>query len=160
VAATDPKFIIRSIVETYINGIPVTKDDNITPAYDLHLYERGPEDIKYLFFTVNADVVFFYGEPRVRSAREIQDVPVHYLMRYPVTVVTIDKHTPGFGPLVCTASIMQAKARTAIRAAIAGSAQSATPAYTLTIMEEQGRNERRAGFNVWSTPYFAEYMTG
>jgi len=81
-------------------------------------------------------------------------------MNYPVTVVTIDKRDPILGSIVCTATTMQAKARTTLRAAIAGAAQSASPAYTLTIREENGRNEWQAGINIWSTPYVIEYMTG
>jgi len=160
-ALTDPRYEIRvNVVMAYIALNPITKDDNLTAASILHIYERGPEDIKNLFYTDGYDVVFFYGEPRVRSAREIQDVPVHYLMIYPVTVVTVDKHDPPLGPLVCTATTMQAKARDTLRLAIAGAAQSATPAYTLTIRTEEGRNDWRGGINIWSTPYYIEYATG
>lgn len=160
-ALTDPRYEIRvNVVMAYIALNPITKDDNVTNASVLHIYERGPEDIKNLFYTDGYDVVFFYGEPRVRSARENQDVPVHFLMMYPVTVMTIDKHEPLLGPIVCTATTMQAKARTALHAAIAASAQSATPAYTLTVRTEDGKNDWRGGINVWSTPYFCEYMTG
>jgi len=65
-ATTDPRYEIRvNVVMAYIALNPITKDDNVTPANILHIYERGPEDIKNLFYTDNYDVVFFYGEPRV-----------------------------------------------------------------------------------------------
>ena len=155
-AEQDPRYYIKVIV----CDITLTKNDDITPASRLCEYERGPEDIKGIFFDEGYDVLMKFGEPQVRSERQIQDVPVHYLMTYPVTVITVDKRDPVLGVLVCTASTMQAKARTAIRAAVAASAQSATPAYTLTIMREQGKNEWSAGINVWSTVYYLEYMSG
>ena len=162
-ALTDPKYIILNIVRTYIAANPITEDDDVTNASVLCLYERGPEDLKDLFFVDDYDVLFFHGEPRVSSIRPIQDVPVHFLMDYPVTVVTVDKHDPILGVLECTASIMQAKARTAIRAAIAASAQTApgaTPAYTIMITGEQARNEWSAGLNIWNTQYTIRYTTG
>lgn len=158
-AASDPRYIIKNIVD----AITLTKDDGVTPATILHLYERGEENWKRLFFAEDYDVVFFYGEPRVRSIRPIQDVPVHFLMDYPITVVTVNKHDPPLGPIVCTATTMQAKARTALRnmvAAFAQTAAGATPAYTLMIQEERGKNEWSAGINVWSTPYTVRYTTG
>lgn len=161
-ALTDPKYIIKNIVDTYVVANPITKDDGLTNSSVLHIYERGEESWKRLFFDEGYDVIFFYGEPRVRSIRPIQDVPVHFLMDYPVTIVTVHKRTAG-GVLICTATTMQAKARTAIRAAIAASAQTApgvTPAYTMRITEERGKNEWSAGINIWSTPYIIHYMTG
>ena len=162
-AATDPRAIIKGIVQAYIVLNPITKDNGVTNSSVLHIYERGPEDIKNLFYDDNYDVVFFYGEPEETGIRKIQDVPVHFLMSYLVTVVTVDKHFPLLGPLVCTATTMQAKARTAIRAAAAGAAQSAvgaTPAYTLTVVRGRGKNEWRAGINIWSTPYTLLWTTG
>ena len=162
-ALTDPRYIIKNVVDTYITGTPITKDDGVTNATVLHIYERGEEPWKRLFFTEDYDVVFFYGGPRANSMRPIQDVPVHFLMDYPVTVVTVHKRDPATGALICTATTMQAKARTAMRAAIAASAQTAagvTPAYTITVTEERGKNEWSAGINIWSTPYIVKYTTG
>lgn len=158
-ATTDPRYIIKDIIDE----ITLTKDDDVTAASILHEYERGPEDIKHIFYTEGYDVLVKYGGPRVRSTREIQSKPVHYMMRYPVTVVTVDKHDPLLGTLVCTAPIMQAKARTALRNAVEGSAQSASgalPSYVLTVVEEQGKNEWRGGLNIWSTVYYVEYTSG
>ena len=162
-ATTDPKYLIKNIINVYVTANPITKDDGVAVSYDLHLYERGPEDLKYLFYTEDVDVLFLYGEPRVKSFRPIQDVPVHYMMSYPVTVVTVDKHAPPLGALVCTATTMQAKARTAMRAAIAASSQSAvaaTPAYTLRIISEDGDNMWGAGINLQRTKFILEWMTG
>lgn len=162
-ATLDPRFIIKNIVNVYVTANPVTKDDDVTTAYDLHLYERGPEDLKHLFFTEGVDVLFLYGEPRVRSIRPIQDVPVHYLMDYPVTVVTVDKHAPPLGALVCTSSTLQTKARAAIRVAVANSAQSAvgaTPAYTLMIETETGSNQWSGGLNLIKTEFILRWTLG
>jgi len=162
-AATDPKTIIRGIISAYITGTPLTKDDGVTNASDLHIFERGEENWKRLFFTEGFDIVFFYGEPRVGSIRPIQDVPVHFLMDYPVTVVTVNKHDPVLGGIVCTATTMQAKARTALRAAIAASAQTGaavTPAYTIRVTNEVSRNEWQAGLNIFHTTYTILYTTG
>lgn len=162
-ATTDPRYLIKEIIETYITANPITKDDDMNNASVVHLYERGPEDLKYLFYTEEYDVVFLYGDPRVRSVRQIQDVPVHFLMRYPVTVATVDKHAPMFNGLECTAVVMQAKARTAVRDAVADSAQSDagdTPAYELTVVEEQGKSQWSGGLNIWSTVYYLEWTTG
>lgn len=160
-ATTDPRYYIKGIICEAASYIMIlTKDDNVTVASTLCEYERGPEDLKHIFYTEGYDVLVKYGGPQVRSERQIQDVPVHYLMTYPVTVITVDKRHPVLGTLVCTATTMQAKARTAIRAAVAASAQSATPAYTLTIMRENERNDWRGGLNIWQTTYFLEWMTG
>jgi len=163
VAITDPRYAILNILRAYIILNPITQDDDVTAGLVLHLYERGPEDLKYLFQDEDYDVLFIYGEPSVRSIRQIQDVPVHFLMSYPVTVVTINKYDPLLGTLVCTSSTMQAKARTLLRAGIAASAQTAagvTPAYVLTVMKEEGRNQWEAGMNVINTRYTLEYTSG
>lgn len=160
-AYTEPKNTIKNIIceaDAYLALI--TKDDNVTIASVLCEYERGPEDIKHIFYTEDYDVLIKFGEPQVRSERQIQDVPVHYLMTYPVTVITVDKHIPLLGPIVCTATTMQAKTRTQIRAAVAATAQSAVPAFTLTIMREQGRNDWMGGVNIHRVVYYIEYMTG
>lgn len=159
-AQTDPRFYIKSLIcEAAWYLMLITKDDNVTVASVLCEYERGPEDIKHIFYTEGYDVLVKFGEPQVRSERQIQDVPVHYLMVYPVTVITVDKHAPLLGPIVCTATTMQAKARTAIRTILSLSAQSAVPAFTLTIMREQGRNDWMGGINIHRTVYYIEYMT-
>jgi len=154
-ATDDPRYIIKDIID----AITLTKDDDATAATILHEYDRGPEDMKYIFFTLDYDVLVKYGGPRVRSNREIQDVPVHYLMTYPVTVVTVDKRT-ALGALICTATTMQTKARTAIRTIVEANAQSAVPAYTLTIMREEDRDDWMGGINIWRAVYYLEYMTG
>ena len=158
-ALTDPKYIIKNIMDTYVAANPITKDDGVTNSSVLHIYERGEESWKKLFFDDGYDVIFFYGEPRVRSIRPIQDVPVHFLMDYPVTVATVHKRNVG-GGLICTATTMQAKARTAMEAGIAESAQTGpgvTPAYTIMITEETGRSEWSAGLNIWHTQYIVRY---
>lgn len=160
-ATTDPRYYVKSIVcEAAAYLMIITKDNDATIASVLCEYERGPEDIKSIFYDEGYDVLVKFGEPRVRSIRQIQDVPVHFLMNYPVTVITVDKHDPILGTLVCTATTMQAKARTAIRAAVAASAQSGSPAYTLTITDEIGKNEWSAGLNISSTQYILQYKTG
>ena len=162
-AATDPKTTIRNGVVANLGNIK--KDDGLANATVIHLWEGGPETLKTLFFDAGApgpyDVVITYGEPRSRSARPVQDVPVHYLMSYPITVTTVDK--PVTGLLLCTASRMQYKVTYALRAAIAAFAQSAvaaTPAYTLMLREDTPTVKRVGGLKIWEAKHVAEYETG
>ena len=162
-ATQDPRYVILNIIRTYVTGTPITLDDGVTSANDLHLYERGPEGIKELFYDEDYDVLFIYGEPTVRSIRQIQDIPVHFLMSYPVTVATINKYDPLLGSLIGTSSTLQAKARIALRAAVAASAQSgpaAVASYIITVIRETGRTDWMAGINLWRTEYIIEYTTG
>ena len=155
-ALSDPRAIIKNIID----AITLTKDDDVTAATILHQYERGPEDLKDIFYDEDYDVLVSYGGARVRSSREIQDVPTHYAMNYAVTVVTVDKRDPVLGVLVCTASTMQAKTRDAIRAIVEANAQSGIPSYTLTIMAEVGKTMRLAGLDIWQTVFTIEYKIG
>ena len=101
-----------------------------------------------------------YGLPQSRSQRPIQNVPLHYMMSYPVTVTTVDK--PMEGVLLCTAIRMQYKVTYALRAAaatIAQSAPAATPAYTLTIKSDASVMKRVGGIYVYETPHVLEYET-
>ena len=161
-AATDPRTTIRTGIVANLGNIK--KDDNVANAAVLHIWEGGPETLKYLFFSAPApgpyDVVITYGEPRSRGVRQIQDVPVHYLMSYPVTVTTVDK--PLTGVLVCTAMRMQYKVTYALRDAVEAFAQSAAgvpPAYTLTITSDEASMRRVGGLNIWMTKHMLEYET-
>lgn len=162
-AETDPRTTIMTIVNDHLGNIK--KDDGATNATVLLIWEGGPETLKYLFYGTPAggpyDVVITFGDPQTsRSVRPIQDVPVHYLMRYPVTVTTVDK--PMTGILVCTAVEMQYKVTYALRAAIATHAQSnvgATPAYTLRIMSDIATHKRVGGLDIWESKHVAEYET-
>ena len=159
-AETDPRQTIKSIVDTHVAANPVKKDDGLVNASVASIWEGGPEALKYLFYVVDYDVVITFGEPRSKSVREIQDVPVHFLMSYPITVTTVDK--PLVGERVCTAVEMQYKVTWALRAAIAGSAQSgvgATPAYTLTLRSDASVHKRVAGVDMWETSHVVEYQT-
>ena len=161
-AATDPKTTLRSNIVTNIGDIH--KDDGVTHASVIHIWEGGPETLKYLFFSAPApgpyDIVISYGEPRSRGERKIQDVPVHYYMSYPVTVITADK--PLTGVLVCTASAMQYKVTYALRAAVKAFAQSvpaATPAYTVTLISDDAVKRSVGGLTIWETKHTIEYET-
>jgi hypothetical protein len=157
-ATTDPKTTLRTGILTNLGNIK--KDDGITNASIIHIWEGGPETLKYLFYTANYDVVISYGEPQSRAIRKVQDVPVHYLMSYPVTVTTADK--PLTGVLVCTASAMQYKVTYALRAAVKAFAQSApaaTPAYTLSIQSDTSTYKRVGGIYVYETKHSLEYET-
>ncbi len=157
-AATDPRTTIRSGVVANIGAI--TKDDGILNASVVHLWEGGPETLNDLFYVDDYDVVITYGDPNSRSDRDIQDVPVHFLMSYPIVVTTADK--PLIGVMVCTAARMQYKVTYALRSAIASFAQSAiaaTPAYTLTLKSDASIYKRVGGIYVWETRHVAEYQT-
>ena len=158
-AVTNPKYIIKNIIDTYITGTPITKDDNITNATVISLYEGGSEDLVNLFLDDDFDVVITLGEPQVRSMRDIVDVPEHYPERIAGTVTTTDKFDL-LGNRVCTASKMQYKTKVAMRAAIEGSVHSAAgvpPVYTIKILEERGEHRKIGGTRFWITPYYIEY---
>jgi len=157
-AEQDPKTTIYTIVSTNLGNIK--KDDGITNANVLHIWEGGPETLKHLFFVENYDVILSYNEPRSRAVRRIQDVPVHYLMSYQINVTTTDK--PLLGAIVCTAVRMQYKVTLALRRAVAASAQSGaglTPAYTLSIMSDTATHKRIGGLDIYETTHVVEYET-
>ena len=161
-AATDPLTTIRNGVVANLGNI--TKDDGLANAKVIHIWEGGPETLKTLFFDAGApgpyDVVITYGEPRSRGERVVQDVPLHYLMSYPITVTTVDK--PAVGLLLCTASRMQYKVTYALRAAIRAFAQSAPAAplaYTLILKEDAGTVKRVGGLKIWEASHVAIYET-
>jgi len=159
VATTDPRTTIKAIIEAYIVAYPVTRDDCIAIATVISLWESGPETLKPLFATY--DIVITFGEPRSRSVRPIQDVPVHFNMSYPITVTTVNKPLTGVA-LVCTAARMQYKVTLALRAAIQGSAQSApaaAPAYTIRIMDDAAKHTRIGGLDVWQATHSVQYET-
>ena len=116
--------------------------------------------MKNLFYTDNYDIVFTYGEPRSRGVRELQDVPVHYNMDYPITISTVDK--PLTGALICTGARMQYKSIYALRLAVAAIAQSvpaASPAYTATLITDAGTVKRVGGISVWESVNVVQYET-
>jgi len=155
---TDPKTTLFNGIVANIGNIK--RDDGAANATVLHIWEGGPESLKYLFYTMAYDIIFSYGEPVSRSERPIQDVPVHYAMSYPVTVSTVDK--PLTGVLISTASRAQYKATYALRNAVAAFAQSAagaSPNYTLTVKSDDGAIRNVGGVNVWTTRHRIEYET-
>jgi len=159
-AEQDPKTTIMNGIIAHLGVI--TKDDGVTPANVLHIWAGGPEALKYLFFntTTDYDVIVTYDSPRSRSIRKIQDIPIHYLMSYEITVTTTDK--PMTGVLLCTSSRMQYKVTYALRAAVAAFAQSgvgATPAYTLSITSDVSTYKRVGGIYVYETVHTLEYET-
>lgn len=161
-ATTDPKTTIRTGITTNLGDIH--KDDGAAHASVIHIWQGGPETLKYLFFSAPApgpyDVVISYGEPHSRAIRKIQDVPVHYIMNYDIAVTTADK--PLTGVLVCTAALMQYRVTYALRAAVKAFAQSvpaATPAYTLSIQSDTSTYKRIGGIYVYETRHTLEYET-
>jgi len=156
VAATDPK---TTITNTIVDHLGAITNDAGGASTVVILWESGPETLKYLFAT--NDVVITIGEPRSRSIRPIQDVPVHYLMRYPVTVTTVNKPLTGVA-LTHTAARMQYKVTYALRAAIAVHAQSvaaATPAFTMKLVEDVATHKWIGGLDVWQATHYVEYET-
>lgn len=161
-ATDDPRATIQGIVDTYIAiaANKIKKDDGATDAAVLTIWESGPTTLKTHFATY--DVVITFGSPSSRSVRPIQDVPVHYNMRYPITVSTVNKPLTGIGHLVCSGPIMQYHTLLALRAAIQASAQSvaaATPAYTIRIMDDAAKHSRIGGLDVWQATHYVQYET-
>jgi len=161
-AATDPRTTIYNIVSTNLGNIKL--DDGATNAKIIHIWSGGPETMKYLFFSAGApgpyEIIVSYDMPRSRSDRNVQDVPVHYLMSYGVTVTITDK--PISGVLVCTGMAMMYKVTYALRAAVKAFAQSAigaAPAYTLKIISDDAVMNRVGGLKIWETKHLLEYET-
>jgi len=154
-AITNPKYHIKNIID----NITTTKDNGVTAAQLLFIYEHGPEDLDYLFFNQDYDIVVTVGDPDPNTAsgdrREIQDQPVHYTGIYPVTVFSMDKYSP-VGNLVCTATKMQHKLTLALRTIIEANAQQTT--YTIKITAGRPRNRRVGGLWLWSTEHKIEYF--
>ena len=159
-AETDPRTTIKLIIDNYIATNPIKLDDELTNASVGSLWEGGPETLKHLFFVNDYDAVITFAEPRSRAVRRIQDVPVHFQMRYPLTITAVDK--PLTGVLISTAIRMMYKITYAIRMAIEESAQSGvgiTPAYTLSLQEDTATHKRVGGLDIWETTHVAEYET-
>ncbi len=149
---SDPKAVILNIIDT----VSVTKDDDITPASILYMYEGSPELLKYLFYTQDFDIVVTIAEPRERPQREIQDVAVEYPMAYPLHVTAVDKFDAVTEFLVCTAVKAQNKMRDALFARIELNAQNAN--FTLKIQTVTPNTRRLGGIDrVWVREYTVEY---
>ena len=159
-ATTDPRTTLLTGLSTNLGNIK--KDDGITNASILHVWESGPETLKYLFFTAGFDAVLTYGEPNSIGVRDAanQSVPVHYNMNYPVTVTTVDK--PLTGVLVCTAQEMQYKVTYALRVAaevFSESVPAASPAYRLTLKSDNTLTKRVGGIRIYETSHVFRYET-
>ena len=141
--------------------VGVILDDNAAIASALSVWEGGPENLLYIFYTLDHDILLTFGEPRSREKRRIEDIPLHYLMSYPVTVTTMDKFTAGV--LSCTASRMQYRATYLLRLAIAAAARSAIgvpPAYRLHIITDTAKYKRIGPSYIWEANHIVEYETG
>ncbi len=155
-AATDPK---TTITATIVDHLGVITLDAGGPASVGIMWESGPETLKYLFDTAAYDAVITIGEPRSRSVRPIQDVPVHYRTRYPITVTSVNKPLTGV-VLTSTAARIQYKITYALRAAIATDAQGVgAPAYTMRLVEDVATHKRIGGLDVWQATHYVEYET-
>lgn len=159
-AARDPK---TTVTRTIVDHIGVILDDDGNPAAVGIRWESGPETLKYFFDPAGADyeVLITIGEPRSRSIRPIQDEPVHFLTRIPVTVTTVNKPLTGV-VLFSTAAEMQYKVTIALRAAIIIHAQSAVgvpPAFTMRLVEDVAVHKRIGGLDVWQATHYVLYET-
>ncbi|GAG18300.1 unnamed protein product [marine sediment metagenome] len=153
-ATTDPRTTIKNTVDA---NLGVITNDAGGASTVLSIWEGGPETLKYLFTICH--VLLTFGEPRSRAIRPIQDVPVHYLMRYPITVTTVNIPLTGVG-LTHTAARMQYKVTYALRAAIPVTAQSVgVPAFTMRLVEDVASHKRIGGLDVWQATHYVEYET-
>ncbi len=159
-ADTDPKTTITETIVDHLGAI--TLDVGCCASVGI-MWESGPETLKYLFDTVAYDAVITIGEPQTRSIRAIQDVPVHYLMRYPITVTSVNKPLTGV-VLTSTAARIQYKITYALRLAIAVHAQSVAgagpPAWVMRIVTDVAKHRRIGGLDVWQATHYVEYETG
>jgi len=157
-AATDPK---TTITTTIVDHLGVITLDAGGPASVGILWESGPETLKYLFDTAAFDAVITIGEPSSSSVRPIQDVPVHYRMKYPITVTSVNKPLTGV-VLTSPAARIQYKITYALRNAIAVHAQSvadATPAFTMRVVTDVAVHKRIRGLDVWQATHYVLYET-
>ena len=155
---TDPKTTITATIVDHLAGVTL---DAGGAASVLIIWESGPETLKYFFVTGAFDAVITIGEPRSRGVRPIQNVPIHYMMRYPVTVTSVNKPLTG-AVLTSTAARIQYKITYALRQAIAVHAQSgggATPAFTMTLVEDVASHKRIGGLDVWQATHYVVYET-
>lgn len=162
-ATRDPRTTMMTIVVDHLGAI--LKDDNIAAADVLMMWSGGPETLYSLFYGSAVggpyDVVITFGPTEAsRSLREVQSIPVHYNMKYPVIVTTVDK--PMTGALLCTATEMQWKVTYALRNAIEVHAKSAIgvpPAYTLTIVTGNTTFKRVGGLDIYESRHVLEYVS-
>jgi len=155
-AATDPRVTIKAIVDAVLLAPGVIVDDNGVAVTGLSLWEGGPEGLLYIFYTLNHAFLLTFGEPRSREKRRVEDIPLHYLMSYPVTVTTMNK------PNV-TAARMQYKVTYALRACIEAAARSAVGgpvAYRIHIITDDAKHKRIGYSDIWEANHIVEYETG
>jgi hypothetical protein len=89
-SVNDPRQYIKDI----LTSIVVTKDNNVTVADVVVLYEGGPESFMHLFYVNQYDAVITLGRHRDRASdmmRSERGVPLRYIGDVPVYVNAIDK---------------------------------------------------------------------
>ena len=138
----------RSTVRTILGAVTATLDDDATPADILVIYEGGPESLRYLFSYETWDVVISVGRHEEREqgeTRRIQDVPLRYNARVPVSVVSTDATGR-------TAAKMLNKVRRSILGVVEANAQQED--YTIIVQQNMGREQRMGGFDpLWRDDY-------
>jgi len=153
--AVDPRSHIRTIIST----ATITKDDGITGAAILYMYEGSEEDLYNLFFDDNYDMVITIevAEPETASgdSKEIQDAPIHFTGSHTVTVTAIDKFDL-VGNKICTATKLQHKMNDQLKAVIAAAAQQV--GYTVKIQNMRPARRKIGGLYFWIRPYKIEYF--
>ena len=164
-AANDPRTTIKAIVDAALLAPGVLLDDTGAVVTAISLWEGGPEGLLYLFYGAPAPgpyaVVVTFGEPRSREMRRVEDIPIHYLMSYPVTVTTMNKYTAGV--LSCRAARMQYRITYLLRQTIEAAARSAVgvpPGYRLHIITDEAKYKRIGYVYVWEATHIVEYETG
>lgn len=144
-STVDPRRTLKQIIFAVIT---TTKDDGVTPANILVMYEGGPETYRYLFHTLDYDVVMTIGRHREEESgagKRRQDVPVRYNRRIPLYVSAVDKDG-------VTATIILNKMRHQIQHWVEVYAQ--TTDNTWILERNDSNNMRMGGIDpVWQDRY-------
>lgn len=147
----------RARLKLILSGVTSTKDDDVTAADLLVIYEGGPETYRRLFETLDYDAVMAVGRHSERESgdgRRRQDVPIRYDARIPLSVSAIDKDD-------VTATKLLNKIRVNIQSELEASAQ--TTNYTWILERDESSNRRMGGYDpLWMDTYTVHQrpMTG
>jgi len=141
---SDPRLRLRTI----LLGMTVTKDDDVTPASILVMYEGGPETYRYLFYDADYDLVLSirrHEERRSDESKNIMDVPLRYPATMNLSASAVDKTD-------VTATLILNKTRRAVIEEMEDHARSL--GYTWSVQYDSSTNRRMGGLDpLWMDNY-------
>ena len=145
----DPRLYLKNI----LTPIAVTKDDNVTIANVLVIFEGGPESFMTLFYINLYDgvvTIVRHEERESGPGKRIQDVPLRYFG-------DIQVHTTAIDRTGITATKLLNKIRLAIIALVEAAAQGPFPwasRATITVSQDRGISQIAGGFDpLWQDEF-------